>query len=159
MKSFIIGIKNLISWFPLIWKLRNYDYSYGIELFKKYLFDLANHLDSDKSYEVSSKNDAKRIRTTIKLMDKVYNEDYGMEYIKTMESIYGREEFYTRPLKSNPKLCSLEIRFVDIVYSEDELRYIDKQRSKLIDESNKKQEKAHRILWKLIEQNIQKWWD
>jgi hypothetical protein len=36
---------------------------------------------------------------------------------------------------------------------------IDKMYSKLIAESRSKQDKAHKLLWKLVEHNIRKMWD
>ena len=33
-RDFIEGIKNLIKWFPIIWKDRNWDHSYIYEILK-----------------------------------------------------------------------------------------------------------------------------
>tara|TARA_B110000503_G_scaffold136816_1_gene219863 strand:- start:362 stop:682 length:321 start_codon:yes stop_codon:yes gene_type:complete len=52
------------------------------------------------------------------------------------------------------------IRLMDIVYEE---KYIDGLSSPYTDdefkEALKKQDRAHKILWKYIEHNIRHWWD
>lgn len=137
INRFFWRIKNLIKWFPIIWNLFDWDYVYALEVFKFQLKNLADFLDSDKAYTEKARYNAQRIRTVIRLMDKVYNEEYGMEYMGVLDEKYGFKR-----------------GFSDNVSDE-----YNKDMKKLMQESNAKQEKAHKLLWKLIEKDIRGWWD
>jgi len=74
-------IQRVIDFLPIIWKGYDFDYVYSIKLFRKQLQRQATFLESDKAYSLSAKTNAQKIRTAIRLMDKVYDEDYTMEYV------------------------------------------------------------------------------
>ena len=123
-------IQRVIDFLPLIWKGYDFDYQYSIDLFKKQLERTADFLDSDRSYSMDAKQRASRIRTAIRLMDKVYDEDYSHEYIDKLEKLYG-----------------------------DNTNQNSEIRRKLFKEAVEKQKRAHKLLWRFIEHNIQYWWD
>lgn len=62
-----IGIHNLIIWFPIIWKHRNYDYIYVSILLKKALTLLGNTMG----------NNTYHIFTAQKILDKLIKVDRG----------------------------------------------------------------------------------
>jgi hypothetical protein len=165
-------IKNLIKWFPIIWKQYDFDYSYAIEVFKFQLNKTADFLDSNNSVGANAKYKAEKIRTITKLMDKVYEEEYACEYQGIFEKKYGKKSL------SNIGKSSLVYKFEDLEYNQKNKRMImlesiSKQKvinenllsirqnyfNNLFEESQKKQEKSHKVLWKLIENNIQNFWD
>lgn len=157
-KKFYWNIKNLIIWFPIIWNNRYWDYYYLIRIMRFQMLKMADFFESDNTVSRDIENNAKRIRTVIKLMDKVYEEDYAFEYLDQIEDLYGKRKFESYPVENNPQLKKLSIEYTND-YSNEELKRIDKHEKELFLKSHEKQEKAHRILWKMIEQNIRKWWD
>ena len=86
-------IKRVIDFLPLIWKGYDWDYHYAIELFQHQLKRMADHMGSDKAWALENKQTSSRIRTAVELMDKVYNEEYGMEYYNVIEEKYGKTNF------------------------------------------------------------------
>lgn len=80
IKRVIGQIKRVIDFLPLIWNGFDWDYSYAIQLFKKQLERTASFLESDKVYSLSSKTNAQKIRTALRLMDIVYEERYMEEF-------------------------------------------------------------------------------
>jgi len=44
-------------------------------------------------------------------------------------------------------------------YTKDELLLIQEEKDALIWESQAKQKRAHKLVWKYIEHNIERWWD
>ena len=72
IKRKIWQIKNVFRWLPIIWKQYDFDYNYSLEVFKFQLQKQAEFLESDRAVTLCAKDKAKRIRTVIKLMDKVY---------------------------------------------------------------------------------------
>ena len=53
----------------------------------------------------------------------------------------------------------LEMLMPSREYTEEELQLIQDDREALMNESFAKQKRAHKLVWKYIEHNIQRWWD
>ena len=148
-------IKRTIEFLPLIWNSYDFDYQYSIDLFKKQLERTANHLESNRAYGMDAKNRASRIRTAIRLMDKVYEEEYSHEYIDKLEQLYGKNVLEWNTISVGQKRYELKYEY-EKWDNKDE---INEMRRKLFKESNEKQKRAHKLLWDFIEHNIQYWWD
>jgi hypothetical protein len=155
-------INRVIEILPLIWNSYDFDYIYAINLFKFQLGKLADFLESDKSITVGSNQRAQKIRTAIRLMDKVYKEEYGMEYLDKVEKLYGRTHFDRIELdetdKKGEKLYRIEFRN-EFARDKEHQKEIDEISRKLMFQSMDKQKRAHKLLWEFIEHNIQGWWD
>lgn len=160
-KDIFTGIKNLWVWFPIIWKDRNYDYRYLIdinikkmeEMKKWYLTSNNVHVtDETKKYTIS------KLSTAIKLMKLVYDEHYLLEYQKQLEDLYGKSDIIFVPLKDNNELSEMKVKW-EKNYSEEELRNIQEHEHQLFLKSIEKHKKAKRILWKFIDHNLDGWWD
>ena len=82
-------VKRVLDYLPIIWKGYDFDYRYAIDLFKHQLIRTANFMESDRAYSNDSDIRARRIKTAVELLDKVYDEEYGIEYQDQMKKIYG----------------------------------------------------------------------
>jgi len=151
-------IKNLFKWIPVIWKQYDFDYGYALDAFKFQLSKIADFLESDKANTVEAKNSASRIRMIVRLMEKVYNEDYGCEYQSQIEELYGKTKTEFVPSLKNPNHYQMEEIF-ERKFSKKEIDEIKLKKKELFNKSQEKQKRAHILLWKLIEHNIQNWWD
>jgi DNA-directed RNA polymerase delta subunit len=162
MKRFFIKkieqIKNLFFWTPIIWNQRDFDYQYATDLFKHKLLKIAKFLDSKKALSKDAKNHASRIRMIVNLMDKVYNEEYALEYQNALKKLYGDNILDYSFIKTDDGKSVLKYRY-ELERSELEIQEINETHRKLFKDSKKKQEKAHKILWLLVEHNIRNWWD
>jgi hypothetical protein len=163
-KDFVSGVKNLIRWFPTIWKDRDWDDSFIFNLLIKKLEFQSKYI-GDKDRHTRAKRDSEIMRTCVKLLKKVRDEDYGIEYmdyqkiehefvdsdkpgfleVKTTELSENFDEFfkkypkvYNKILKENPDSPKHRIAFLMGV------------------ENHKR---AKRILFKLMENYIEYWWD
>jgi hypothetical protein len=156
VRNFIQNVKRLIRYIPVIWESRDFDYRYAIDLFQLKLEDIANFLESDRAMSVGSKQRADRIRMILRLMKKVYDDEYGVEYQRIIESKYGKESTGFHFVDDqNPDYKRLVWNY-EKMENADEIRdEIDKQ----FELSKEKQKRAHKLLWDLIEHNIQHWWD
>lgn len=144
-------IHMIVRWLPFLWRHYDFDHSYAIEAFSIQLKHIADFLDSDRAYAMDAKFNAARIRTVLKLLKKVNDEDYAMEYLSDIEKIYGKRKWV---IENN----RLENKF-EKQYTKEELKAIEKHSKQLYQVSKLRQEKARRILVKLIDENIEKWWD
>lgn len=163
IKRKIRQIQRVIDFLPLIWKGYDFDYQYSIDLFKKQLERTANHLESNQAYGMDSTNRASRIRTALRLMNKVYDEEYGYEYMDTIDKMYGRThydfvEVEEKSKYTNEPLYKIELRN-EGARNEEHQKEIDEIRTQMMRESQLKQKRAHKLLWDFIEHNIQSWWD
>ena len=91
-------------------------------------------------------------------MEKVYNEDYGCEYQSQIEELYGKTKTEFVPSLKNPNHYQMEEIF-ERKFSKKEIDEIKLKKKELFNKSQEKQKRAHILLWKLIEHNIQTWWD
>ena len=153
-------VKRLIKYVPIIWKGYDFDHRYATELFSARLEDIATHMEGDRAMSISANHTASRIRTAVKLMTKVYDEDYACEYQNKLELIYGKELMdYVLTASGEDGEYSMLRQSYELTETPERIIEIDAISSKLFKESRIKQEKAHRILWKFIEHNIRTWWD
>ena len=155
-------IQRVIDFLPIIWKGFDFDYTYSIELFKKQLERQAKHLESERAHTLSAPINAQKIRTAIRLMDKVYDEEYDMEYVGDIELLYGKSkhefvELDEKDKNGNP-YYTMKIRN-ELAVDEEHQKEINEVRHQMFLRSRDKQKRAHKLLWDLIEHNIQNWWD
>jgi hypothetical protein len=152
-------IQRVIDFLPIIWKGFDFDYIYSIELFKKQLERQAKFMESsDKAHLENAKLNAAKIRTALRLMDKVYNdEEYGAEYQDKLKELYGEGvlDWWFEDTGRGDDTSFLNWEYEKWDNSE-EIKEVHK---KLFLESKEKQKRAHKLLWAFIEHNIQKWWD
>lgn len=154
MKRFFRKLKRLIAFIPVIWKSEDYDYRYALDIFKFQLLRLADYIESQERY-VGYEKDVARIRTVCRLMDKVYDEEYATQYQDILEAMYGDNVLnfnFEENEKGNYNMTYEYEKW-------DNAEEIDQIKSELFQMSKEKQERAHRLLWQLIEKDIRKWWD
>jgi predicted Fe-S protein YdhL (DUF1289 family) len=153
-------ILRIIRYNKVLWESYDFDYRYATDLFRMKLEDIATFLESDKALSVDSKIYAQKIRTTIRLMDKVYNEEYSMEYLDELKELYGDNvnTIHFVPVDDNENCdgCSYVKREYQNWDNADEIK---QKETELFLKSRLKQERAHRLLWTFIAHNIRNWWD
>lgn len=162
ISRFLTKIKRTLQFIPIIWKGYDWDYRYAVELFQYQLKRTADFMESDKAFSMNAKQDARRIRTAVKLLEKVYDEDYGMEYRQKIEEKWGSSHIgftETGELDSNGEPYYEMVEVYDRDYTESELVMINEEKNAEMWESRAKQKRAHKLVWKFIEHNIQSWWD
>jgi len=157
VKRKIQQIKRVIDFLPLIWNGFDFDYRYSIELFRKQLERQAKFMESDRAMTLSAKQNASKIRTAIRLMDKVYDEEYGCEYQDKLKELYGERvlDWWFEDAGRGDDSSYLRHEYEKWDNSE-EIKEVQK---KLFLESKEKQKRAHKLLWDFIEHNIKYWWD
>ena len=111
------GVKNLYKWFWVIWKDRDWDHHYILEVLKFKLEKQAKHL-GERNWNESSKRDAELMMTCVRLINKLQNEEY-------YDVLYILDE-------KSPEVLQI-----------------------VIDRHNK----AKRLLFKIMNERIERWWD
>lgn len=169
-RNFIVGIRNLITWFPIIWKDRDWDDYYIWEILKFKIRNQSKYIGG-RDLHTLAKRDAEIMMTCVNLIDKVQSEYYNTEYIDYIDN-----EFKFIPYDKNPKLYELKINTLtenlDDYFKKYPLVYKkvtngdvrlkgrenDKEKIAMI-MAHDNHERAKEILFKLLNNNIERWWD
>jgi len=168
----IQGFKNIIYWLPVIWKDRNWDSYYIFEILQHKLSAQAKYI-GDRNIHTGAQQDARRMKLCISLIEKVQDETYSMEYLN-----YTDQDFFFKDIKSKPGCSELIIKensqnyqdYFDkypLIYKrvmngegifkregrEDDLTVI------AMNISHINHDRARKLLFKIMEENIEGWWD
>ena len=166
------GIKNLWYWFPIIWKDRNWDDHYIFEVLKHKLKAQAKYI-GDRDFHTRAQLDAKRMRLCVKLIQKVQDEDYAIEYMDYAKDRVWFTDCEDRPDSSLMNSEQIWEKFDDyfkkypliykrVMNGEGVFKREGREDDKQIIAMNIayiNQDRAHKLLFKIMEENILKWWD
>lgn len=153
-------VRNIIRWIPILWKQYDFDYMYSVDVFKFQLENLHKRLSNEAAVTESSDRVARKLRTAIDLMDKVYKDEYSFEYYDHLETLFGKgvNDVEFIPVEGKPEVSRLVYKYELDKNPKDALR-IQKVKDELFKRSQEKQERAHKLLWVYIEHHIRTWWD
>jgi len=168
----IRGIKKLWYWFPVIWKDRDWDSNYIYYILEHKIKAQSKHI-GEGDIHTTAKRDAEIMMTCVRLMEKDREEFYTMEYLD-----YHKSKHWFEPVPGNENLSSwnsrlLEENFDDyfkkypliykrVLNGEGTFTLEGRENDKEIIAMNIahiNQERAHKLLFKILEKNIRRWWD
>lgn len=173
-KYFKQGVKNIIYWFPIIWKDRNWDGHYIFEILQHKLKAQADYIGR-RDLHTRAQLDAKRMRLCVKLIKKVQEEDYTMEYMdyakdrvwftpcedREGSSLYNSEEVwekYDEYFKKYPLIYKRVLKGEGVFTlngrDESDMKKVIAQNI-----AHLNHDRARKLLFKIMEENIEGWWD
>ena len=170
-RDFKTGVKNIWYWLPIIWKDRNWDSHYIFEVLSHKLKAQSKYI-GDRDIHTRAKRDAEIMMTCVRLINKVQEEFYVMEHIEYEKTKHWFEDVPDKPGYSTWESRQLEENFDDyfkkyplihkrVLNGEGWLKiedFTDKHRiASNIAYINDK--RAHELLFKILKENINKWWD
>jgi hypothetical protein len=162
-KNFIKGIKNLWNWFPIIWRDRDYDPYFIYEVLIHKLEKQAKYIRQNDLH-VEAQRDAEKMLLCARLA-RIQQEDlYSSEYFEYLDQYF---EFV--PTDETEKWFTMD----STITRDDLIDYFYKYRRqyKLIDKTDKdnqdiaieisirNQERSRKLLFKIMEENIDGWWE
>ena len=173
-KDLVQGVKNLWKWFPIIWKDRDWDHNFIYTLLAKKLEFQAKYIGNG-GIHVDAKRDAERMMLVAKLIKLQQDDFYAMEYMDYQVT----EDYFTliddKPEYLEWKQDTISETFVDYfakypLYHKRAIEYImaNQKRftSKHTDDQliamvmgNLRQQKCKDLIFKLLNQHIDSWWD
>ena len=165
--SFIQGLENLKFWLPIIWKDRDWDYDYTLEVLDAKLKKQLKYLKLKRDiYEVDLS--VERIQLCINLLQKIRESYYGdemHEYWKT-NIIFERNDE-----NSNVSVDfeDVEVRLDEYItkYPNDKRRILNSNMLKYDNPTDKqiaigmsylRHRRATKILFEVLGRNIESWW-
>ena len=172
-KDFTRGVKNLWRWFPTIWKDRDYDGHYIFEVIRVKLEHQAKYIGG-RDIHTTAKTDAEKMRLVSKLIKLQQDDFYGMEYMDYHDTKYdfvptdetekwfrmedtliseNFEDFF----KKYPRIYKEVLSEED--FSDKNLDDVDTKSEIAIKMAHKNQERCRKLIFKIMESEISRWWD
>ena len=167
------GIKNLIKWFPIIWKDRNWDHDFIFSILK---FKLTTQAESTLKNDIHTRAqyDAEKMRLCVRLIEKIQSGDYDTEYQSYEKSKYDSlSQMDKNKLSGREKLnmmFEIESSNYDLYFDLHKTTYRKVMKSDRFNREDCKQqsialwmghcnhERAKELLFKLLTTHIESWW-
>jgi hypothetical protein len=162
IKQFFRRLRNLYRWLPIVWKDQDWDHYFIYEVLKFKLKNQAEYIGK-RGLHLSAKRDAQIMMTCVRLIEKIQDEYYASEYfeyykshlefkkLENSELFEISETVTSEALEGYFKKYPLIYRLVpDLAAPKSRIAF---QMAKI------NQERAHKLLFKIIQENIQSWWD
>lgn len=172
--NFISKVKNIVRWFPIIWKDRDYDDFYIMEILKFKLSNQANYI-SKKDRHTRAQYDSQKMRLCVRLIEKFQEEYYNLEYFDYFNMEVSFTECVDRPDCSEMNTTITSEQFDEYIkkYPSVHRRVLKGEGwlsiSKCEDDDIKyrivrniadiNHQRAKKLLFKLLETHIESWWD
>lgn len=171
-KEIARGFKSIWYWLPIIWKDRNWDHSYIYKVLQHKLKAQSKYI-GDRGFHMNAERDAELMMTCVRLIDKVNEDWYAMEHIdyqKTKSWFEPAGEGYST-WKSKILVADFDRYFAEypLIYKRvinGEGRFnldgrddLELKSAIAMNIAHINQDRAHKLLFKILEQNINKWWD
>lgn len=173
-KDFIKGVKNLIRWFPVIWKDRDWDYRYIWDLNIQKLKFQSKYIGKNDNH-TRAKRDAQIMMTCVRLMEKIKDNDYEVEH---QEYYNSNVTFIPKILESGEKVYTYDSKVISENFDEYFKKYSRQYKKVLSGEVNRfkrdgdkdknliameisieNHNRAKKLLFKLMDFYIEYWWD
>lgn len=172
------GIKNLVRWFPHVWKYADWDGDYTLDMLIASLnFQLKRLETYSMEVDETLEPKIKDIKEVIRLLTKVKDENiYTDEIYEYYDSIYGEDEMYFVPYirseeelvkhgkegnynkNGEPLYYSMESTRKDKLGKEEYEKY-SKERMEKIKKAMEQRDADRKRAFEIIAENIDGWWE
>lgn len=171
-KEFMSGVKNIWYWLPIIWKDRHWDSHYIFEILSHKLNAQSKYIGS-RDMHTTAKRDAEIMMTCVRLIKLIQDETFSSEYSDYHKTKHWFEDIEDKPDYSRWESRLLEENFDDyfakypLIYKRvlngegifnREERLEDKQIIAM-NMGHINHDRARKLLFKIMESEIERWWD
>lgn len=165
------GIKNIWYWLPIIWKDRNWDSHYILEIMMHKIKAQSTYI-GERDIHTRAKRDAEIMMTCVRLMEKVQDEFYSGEY-----SDYHKTKHWFEDVPGKEGFSSWESRILEEDFDDYFKKYPliykrvlkgegafgrdgreDDKQIIAMNIAHINHDRARKLLFKLMEENIERWW-
>ena len=154
-KSLKYGIINLIKWFPIIWKDRDWDYEFIFEILR---FKLVNVENMFRHYgnHMDSKRDADNVHEALLYLDRMLDYDYHGNVFKEHDQKWGRIKMTPEDFDGSKSL--LNITRSNIKTKEDKIKE-RKEYRELLEIVDRHEKQDYEMFFDHLKKYIKSWWD
>ena len=162
------GFRNLWKWFLLIWKDRDWDDHFIFEALKFKIENTAKYIKKNDRY-IGCERDVQIMMTCVRLIEKIQDQFYDLEHTDYMDQKFSFEKIEDSDLsKLNIETISENLSDYFSKHPNIYRRALKSEKwhySEVSDQtlamwmSHYNHNRARKILFSLMERNIEKWWD
>lgn len=150
------GVKNLIRWFPVIWKDRNWDHYFIYVILRRKLQLMEQCIRH--GMHTNCVKDANKIKRCVLLLNRLIEDNYHENVYYDYYKKWGQPEIVFKESEIEIGSCELNFKYPNVNSEED-----DKLRQKHFKTKGNFEEDLRRqdieMLFKLMEKYIESWWD
>jgi hypothetical protein len=166
-QNFVRGVKNLIKWGPIIWKDRDWDDSFLFEIIKFKISNMSESHGKTMVY-VGSQRNVEIMNTIVRLIDKFQTEHYQDEFLDYIDDEYsfvqieGTDSFEMKTVNLRNDLDQYFAKYPLLKNRATKHPYYQENPS---DTSmgmlmgKVQHDRAKRLIFELLNRNIEKWWE
>lgn len=167
LRNFISGVKNLIKWGPVIWKDRDWDDAFFFYILKFKISNMAKFQGKKRSYVGSDRN-VEIMNTIVRLIDKFQSEHYLHEYFHYVDDEYsfvkieGTDFFEMKTVNLRDDLDLYFAKYPLLKNRATKHSYYRTNPSAAslgISMGKVQHDRAKRLIFELLNRNIEKWWE
>jgi hypothetical protein len=143
------GFKNLIKWFPIIWKDRDWDYHFFYDMMRYKLNNMEKSIYN--GMHIGCEKESKHIKICVNLLDRLIEDKYSDNAHEIHKKKWGK--------------CNMSLNngFMTFVYENDKNDEHKTERNKdlrkCIDQEEYMIEQDLNMLFDILKKRIRKWWD
>jgi len=152
-----IGFKNLIKWFAVIWKDRQWDHYY-IYVILRHKLHLTEQFIRHYGCHIRHIEDANNIKKCVLLLDRLIKDDYYENVYKHHDEKWGDTNFSFTDSTDYPNCSELHITYENVKTEEDKKQQ-EKEYKRLMNKPQELKDQDLDLLFKTIRKYIQTWWD
>ena len=166
IRYFLEGVKNIIRWIPTLYHDRDWDGNYILKILQKKIeFQRKGLINANRHTEVERDN--RYMTLALNLLERVREEHYQLECMDYWDNIISFED-----VPGKPELKSIEIETKTERFDEylnkypSSVRAIIKEHGEQDDKkrlclmvSYYNHNKANKLLFRVLEENVAHWWD
>lgn len=156
-RNVVTGIKNLITWFPVIWNDRQWDHCYFYELLHKKL-TLMEKFFREKGIHLYAEKDADNIKYAILILNRIIKDNYYDNAFKPHRKKYGESHFLWNDIKDS------KYKELEIVYDRDPKTDKEKEKEKRLHKQCIEREiylknQDLEMFFRHLRKHMNDWWD
>ena len=166
IRYFFTGVKNIIRWIPTLYHDRGWDGDYILKILQKKIeFQREELVNANRHTDIASDN--RDMTLSLNLLERVRKEHYRMEYLD-----YEDSEIIFKDVEGNPNLKEMEVLTKTENFDEYLRKYpssvravvkkygiIEDKKTLCLRVSNYNHTKANKLLFRILEEKIPRWWD
>ena len=161
-RNFKQGIRNLIHYFPIIWKDRDWDYHYTLDILEYKLKRQRDYIDKNKRF-VGYEFVIRDLNICLSLLDKLKEDYYSMEKYEYLDKKHRfvttdeTKKWFT--MESDILRNDLDQYFKKYPKLYEKFKYLEEDEKIANKIGDHLQVKANRLFFKILEAKITSWWD
>ena len=166
-RNFVRGVKNLIKWGPIIWKDRDWDDSFLFEIIKFKILNMSESHGKTMTY-VGSQRNVEIMDTIVRLIDKFQTEHYQHEFLDYIDDEYsfvqieGTDSFEMKTVNLRNDLDQYFAKYPLLKNRATNHPFYQKNPSDNslgMSMGKVQHDRAKRLIFELLNRNVEKWWE